>query len=275
MSLHSTVAAVTDRIVERSRVSRARYLAKIDAAKGDGTHRRRSVVRQSRARLRGMQCDGQGCHPRQREAEHRHRHGVQRHAVGASAVRALSGNHSRGGARSRRDGASRRWRRRDVRRRNARPRRHGVVAVLARRDRAVDGHRAVARHVRCGAVSGHLRQDRAGSVDRRAEFRPSAGHFRAGRSDAERHQQRREIESAPVVRGRQSRPRRIARSGSEVVSLRRHVHVLRHGEFEPDADGDHGSASAGREFRASEHAVARCVDGGSGASRGFAYVAGE
>ncbi len=41
MSLHPTVAAVTDRIIERSRVSRARYLAKIDAAKSDGTHRRR------------------------------------------------------------------------------------------------------------------------------------------------------------------------------------------------------------------------------------------
>jgi phosphogluconate dehydratase len=41
MSLHSTLARVTDRIVERSRASRARYLARIDAAKGDGTHRKR------------------------------------------------------------------------------------------------------------------------------------------------------------------------------------------------------------------------------------------
>ncbi len=41
MSLHPTIAKVTNRIVERSRASRARYLAKIDAATSDGPHRRR------------------------------------------------------------------------------------------------------------------------------------------------------------------------------------------------------------------------------------------
>ena len=41
MKLHPIVADVTRRIVERSRESRARYLAKIDAARGNGTHRRR------------------------------------------------------------------------------------------------------------------------------------------------------------------------------------------------------------------------------------------
>ena len=41
MSLHSTVAEVTERIVERSRESRSKYLAKIDAARGDVPQRSR------------------------------------------------------------------------------------------------------------------------------------------------------------------------------------------------------------------------------------------
>jgi phosphogluconate dehydratase len=41
MNLDPTVAAVTQRIAERSRESRARYLAKIDAAHGDGPQRKR------------------------------------------------------------------------------------------------------------------------------------------------------------------------------------------------------------------------------------------
>jgi phosphogluconate dehydratase len=41
MKLNSTVAQVTTRIVERSRATRERYLAKIDAARGNGPSRRR------------------------------------------------------------------------------------------------------------------------------------------------------------------------------------------------------------------------------------------
>ncbi len=41
MKLHTTIADVTDRIVERSRESRANYLAKINAARGDGPQRSR------------------------------------------------------------------------------------------------------------------------------------------------------------------------------------------------------------------------------------------
>jgi len=40
MSLHPTVAAVTARLVERSRPGRDAYLSRVDAAKGDGTQRR-------------------------------------------------------------------------------------------------------------------------------------------------------------------------------------------------------------------------------------------
>src|SRR5690242_20670877 len=40
MTLHPILAEVTARIAERSRASRSAYLARIDAARGDGTHRR-------------------------------------------------------------------------------------------------------------------------------------------------------------------------------------------------------------------------------------------
>ena len=38
-SLHPVVREVTERLIERSRESRAAYLRKIEAARGDGTHR--------------------------------------------------------------------------------------------------------------------------------------------------------------------------------------------------------------------------------------------
>ena len=49
---------------------------------------------------------------------------------------------------------------------------------------------------------------------------------------------------------------------SEAKSLPRagHLHVLRHGQQQPDADGGHGPASAGRGLRQPEHAAARRAD---------------
>ncbi|HET6912728.1 MAG TPA: dihydroxy-acid dehydratase, partial [Rhodanobacteraceae bacterium] len=41
MSLHPVIAEVTTRIAERSRATRSAYLARIDAARGEGPHRRR------------------------------------------------------------------------------------------------------------------------------------------------------------------------------------------------------------------------------------------
>src|SRR3546814_1637142 len=54
----------------------------------------------------------------------------------------------------------------------------------------------------------------------------------------------------------------------EVVSRPRHLHVLRHRQQQPDADGDHGPASAGRGFRQSVYAATGCVDTGGGNPRG-------
>ena len=40
----------------------------------------------------------------------------------------------------------------------------------------------------------------------------------------------------------------------------RHLHLLRHRQHQPDADGDHGPPSARRLLRQSQHAAARCAD---------------
>ena len=42
-----------------------------------------------------------------------------------------------------------------------------------------------------------------------------------------------------------------------VLSRPRHLHLLRHGQFQPDADGNHGPASAGLHLRQSRHDTAR------------------
>ena len=84
---------------------------------------------------------------------------------------------------------------------------HGAVAVLARSDRDEHGRRAYAQHVRRGAVPRHLRQDRAGPVDRRAAFRPSADYLRAGRPDDERPVERRKSQD----RASSSRPAKCGR----------------------------------------------------------------
>ena len=123
---------------------------------------------------------------RRPRAQSRHHHLLQRHAVGASAVRDLSGADQGGGARGRRHRAGGRRRAGDVRRRHPGPARHGAVAVFARRDRHGGGGRPVAQHVRRRRLSRRLRQDRAGPGDRGADLRPSAGGVHSGRADDDR-----------------------------------------------------------------------------------------
>ena len=73
--------------------------------------------------------------------------------------------------RGRRHGAGRGRRARDVRRRDPRPGRDGIVAVFARRDRAGGRRGAQPQHLRRGALSRRLRQDRAGPRDRGGHLR--------------------------------------------------------------------------------------------------------
>ena len=118
----------------------------------------------------------------------------------------------------------------------------------------------VARHVRRGGLSRRLRQDRARPPDRRALVRPSAGGVPARRADAFGPRQRRKVEDPSALRGRQGDPRGPARGGGQGLSLAGHLHLLRHRQHQPDADGDHGPAFAGRVLRQSQHAAARRAD---------------
>ena len=119
----------------------------------------------------------------------------------------------------------------------------------------------IARHVRRRAAARHLRQDRAGPGDRRAGVRPSAGDLRAGRADAVRPVQRREgrasASSTPRAR---SAATELLEAESAVLPRARHLHLLRHRQLQPDADGDHGPAPARGGLRQPEHAAARRAD---------------
>ena len=210
MTARRDIEAITERIRERSQ-ARPRDLSR-PHRRGVEPHRqpRGAVLRQPRPWLCGLQPVGKGGAWRRPRAEPRHHHLLQRHAVGASAVRDLSGADQAGGARGRRHRAGGRRRAGDVRRRHARPARHGAVAVFARRDRHGGGGRPVAQHVRRRRLSRRLRQDRAGAGDRGADLRPSAGGVHSGRADDHRPAQRREGQGPPALCRGQGRPRRTA-----------------------------------------------------------------
>ena len=93
---------------------------------------------------------------------------------------------------------------------------------------------------------GRLRQDRARNADRRTGIRASAGHLRAGRADDVGSAQQREVAHPPAARGGQGRPRRAAGRRGRVLPRPRHVHVLRHRQLQPAADGGDGPAPARR-----------------------------
>ena len=74
--------------------------------------------------------------------------------------------------------------------------------------------------------------------------------------------ERREVPDPPAPRGGQGRPRRAARGRVAVLSLGRHLHVLRHRELEPARGRGDGPPPAGRELRQSGHAAAARADRG-------------
>ncbi len=259
-TVHPVLAEVTDRITERSSApERAAYLAPDPRgrASADPPRGRLACANLAHGFAASGTADKDGA-ARHGQAEHRDRVGLQRHALGAPAVRdAIPPSSSRRCVAAGGDRAVRRRRARHVRRRHPGPRRHGAVAVQPRRDRDGDRDRAVARHVRRRADARRLRQDRARPADRRAGLRPPADGLRAGRPDDLGPAQRREGAGPPALRRGQGRPRRAARRRGRVVPRPRHLHLLRHRQLQPDADGGDGPAPAGRELRQPGHAAAR------------------
>ncbi len=113
-------------------------------------------------------------------------------------------------------------------------------------------------------LSRRLRQDRAGAAHRRAVLRPSAGGLHPRRADALRPRQRREVQGPPALRRGQGDAGRTAGGRGESLSRAGHLHLLRHRQHQPDADGDHGAASARRLLRQPQYAAARRADRAGG-----------
>ena len=213
-------------------------------------------LREPGARLRRVR-GRQAAAARRRHAQPGDRHGIQRHAVGAPALRGLSGADPRGRAHAWRHRAGRRRRTSDVRRRHPGSRGNGPVAVLARCDRAVHRDRAQPRHVRRRDLPGRLRQDRARPADRRPGLRPPAGGVRArGPDDARAVKQGKGRGSRALRRGR-GHAGGAARGRGRVLPLARHLHLLRHRQLQPGAARGDGPATAGDVLRQPGHAAAR------------------
>ena len=187
--LNARVGEVTARIVGRSRAARGAYLGRIEAAVAKRPARKRLGCANF---AHGFAACGAGDKAALRD-------GTGPNLAIVTAYNDMLSAHQpfarfpdlikRRRARGRRLGPGRRRRSSHVRRGHAGRKGHGPVAVLTRRDRALDRRRAVARHVRRGGLSRRLRQDRAGSPHRRALLRPFAGGVPAGRSDAIRPRQ--------------------------------------------------------------------------------------
>ena len=221
MPLQARIGEVTERLVRRSRASRTAYLERIDRAVSEGPARKKLGCANFAHGFAACDAARQVGAEGGRGAEPRHRHRLQRHAVGASALRALPGIDQaapRGGGRHR---TGRGRRAGDVRWGHPGRGRHGAFAVLARRHRAVDGGRAVASDVRRRRLSRRLRQDRAGAADRRALLRPSAGRVHSRGADDVGPLQRRQIENPPALCRGQGDAGRASGVRSQGLSRRR------------------------------------------------------
>ncbi len=135
-----------------------------------------------------------------------------------------------------------------------------LVALLARRHRDGGGDRALAQRLRFDRLSRGLRQDRAGARHRRGDLRAPAGGVPPRRADDERHPERRQGKGAPAVRHRRGRARRADGGRDGLLPRAGHLHLLRHRQHQPDADGVHGPAPAGVELRQPGHAAPRGAD---------------
>ena len=172
-----------------------------------------------------------------------------------------------GGARGRRHRAGRRRRAGDVRRRHAGPGRAWSCSLFSRDVIAMAAGVALSHDVFdatvylgvCDKIVPGLVIAAATFGHLPAVFLP-AGPMPSGiPNDAEG-------QGAPAVRHRRGRPRQADGGRDGLLSRPGHLHLLRHRQHQPDADGVHGPAPAGRELRQPRHAAARGADGRGRAS---------
>ena len=245
--MHPRVLEVTRRIQARSAATRQRYLEMVRAAASKAAPRH-PAVRQPRPRGRGLwrkrQADPAADEPGQRG----HRFRLQRHALGAPAVRALSGAYKTGAARDRFGRPVRRRRAGHVRRvTQGEP---GMELSLASRDViAMSTAIALSHNMFDAALClGVCDKIVPGLLIGSLRFGPPAHRVRPGRADADRHLQQGKGRGAPTVRRGQGHSRRAAGLGSGLLPCTRHLHLLWHRQYQPVAGGGDGPALPGASF---------------------------
>jgi hypothetical protein len=122
---------------------------------------------------------------------------------------------------------------------------------------------------------GRLRQDRARPRHRRRHLRLYPRAVPARRPHDFRPAQRRKGQGPPEVRHRRSRPRRADEIRNGQLPRPRHLHLLWHRQHQPDADGVHGAPSARRLLRQPQHADARRADRGGDRAGGGDHRLGQ
>ncbi len=204
MTLHPTIARVTDRIRARSATARGAYLDRMARAVAQGPARAHlacgnqahayAAMGEDKAALAADRAPNIGIVTAYNDMLSAHQ-----------PFEALSRPDPRGRAPGGRHGAGRGRRAGDVRRRHAGPAGDGAVALLARRDRAGRRGGAEPQLLRRGALSRRLRQDRAGPHHGGGDLRPCPGGLRARRADDHRPAERREVQG-PQRLCRRARP---------------------------------------------------------------------
>ena len=146
------------------------------------------------------------------------------------------------------------------------PARHGAEPVLARHDR--DGHRDRAHRTTCStprSCSASATRSCRACSSARSHFGHLPCVFVPGGPMVERPVEHREVAGARAARAGPGRPRRAAASRVGGLPRRRHLHLLRHRQQQPDAARGDGPARAGRGVRASARRSARGADARGGA----------
>ena len=196
--LHPEVAAVTERVVTRSKASRRAYLDLISRERDGGVHRPMlncgnlahgfAASGEDKPAIkagRGMNIGIVTAYNDMLSAHQPYGRYPEQMKLFAREVGATAQVGRRGP--------------RHVRRRHPGAARHGTVAVLTRHHRALHGGRPQSRHVRRGSPTRHLRQDRAGAAHRRPALRAPAADPDPGRADALGPRQQGEAAHPPAL----------------------------------------------------------------------------
>ena len=257
MSLNATVARVTDRIVDRSAPLRRPYLDRIARARdagparahltcGNQAHAYAAMPDGDKAELATGSAGNLGIVTAYNDMLSAHQPYERYPELIRQAARAVGGTAQvAGGVPAMCDGVTQGQAG------------HGAVALLARHHRDGRRDRALAQHLRLDGLSRGLRQDRPGPRHRRGDLRPPAGGVHPRRADDQRHPERPEGQGPPAVRHRRGRPDRADGGRDGLLPRPGHLHLLRHRQHQPDADGVHGPAPAG--LVASSTRTRRCA----------------